>query len=148
MLGMKIGAHSRIMMKVIVTLPWNITIGQNTVINEYCYLDGRGGLTIGSNVNIALYSMLITGTHDYKTKGFDFITEPIKIEDGVWLGARSMILNGAVLQQQCIIGAGSVVAPRTVCERNTIYNGLPARKSKDRNLTQELEISNWKVFFR
>ena len=45
------------MMRTHVTIPWRIAIGENTTVNEFCYLDGRGGLTIGNNVNVALYSM-------------------------------------------------------------------------------------------
>ena len=41
--GMKIGKNSRIMMKTIVVYPKGITIGENSIINEQCLLDGRGG---------------------------------------------------------------------------------------------------------
>jgi maltose O-acetyltransferase len=43
LLGMKIGKHSRIMMRTTITIPWRIQIGENTYINEFSYLDGRGG---------------------------------------------------------------------------------------------------------
>jgi maltose O-acetyltransferase len=43
MLGMKIGKHSRIMMRTTVTIPWNIKIGENTYINEFSSIDGREG---------------------------------------------------------------------------------------------------------
>lgn len=146
--GMKIGKHSRIMMKTIVTLPWRISIGENTTINEYCYLDGRGGLTIGSNVNISLYSMLVTGTHDHRTAGFAFYTEPIVIEDGVWLAVRTTVLNGSELKKACIISAGSIVMPHTVCEEKGIYCGIPAVLVSYRQLDGEPDPDIWRVHFR
>lgn len=33
----------------------------------------------------------------------------ILLEDDVWIGANCVILDGAILRQGCVIGAGSVV---------------------------------------
>lgn len=146
--GMKIGKHSRIMMRVVVTHPWKIIIGANTTINEFCYLDGRGGLNIGDNVNIALYSMLITGTHNRRLKGFDLYTEPILIGNDVWLAARTMVLNGCDLGNGCLLGAGSVLMPRTKCFDGMMYCGVPAKLVKSRGLEGPLELDHWNIHFR
>lgn len=146
--GMKIGQHSRIMMRAIVTQPWKIQIGSNTTINEYCYLDGRGGLVIGDNVNIALYTMLITGSHKQRSKRFDYFTEPIVIGNDVWLAARSMVLNGCVVADGCVLGAGAVMMPRTKCMKGKIYGGIPAKPIRDRGLKEALELSIWNIHFR
>lgn len=146
--GMKIGKHSRIMMKTIVTLPWKIRIGDNTTVNEYCYLDGRGGLSIGSNVNIALYSMIVTGTHNHKSVKFDYYTEPVVIEDDVWIAVRGIVLNGCTVKKGAIIGAGSVIPPRTTCENMGIYSGVPAAKVKEYQRETDLDLDKWIVHFR
>lgn len=146
--GMKIGHYSRVMMKTIVTHPWKISIGDNTTVNEHCYLDGRGGLDIGDNVNIALYSMLITGTHDHRSTHFDYYSEPISIADNVWIAARAMILNGSVLEPNCLICAGAVVMPHTTCESNSMYGGVPAKRIGSRGLDSPLNLANWAVHFR
>lgn len=146
--GMKIGSNSRIMMRTIVTLPWRITIGDNTVINEYCYLDGRGGLKIGNNVNVALYSMLITGTHDHKSSAFDFFSEPIVVCDDVWIAARSVVLNGCRLKKGVVVSAGSIVPPRMVCLEKSVYGGVPARRIKSFERVSDLKLKKWHVFFR
>lgn len=147
MCGMKIGKHSRIMMKTIVTLPWKVKIGNNTVVNEYCYLDGRGGLTLGNNVNVALFSMLITGSHNYKSSRFEYYTESIVVEDNAWLAARCTVLNGCTIKEGAIISAGAVVMPHTQCESWSIYSGVPARKIKDIDFV-EREVIPWTVYFR
>lgn len=146
--GMKIGRHSRIMMRVVVTHPWKIRIGENTTVNEFCYLDGRGGLTIGDNVNVALCSMLITGTHDHRSKGFDYYTEPIIIGDDVWLAARSMVLNGCEVGNSCLLSAGAVLMPRTKCHDGMMYGGVPAKQIKERGLEGPLELGHWDIHFR
>lgn len=147
-LGMKIGANSRIMMKTVVTHPWKIRIGENTTVNEYGYLDGRGGIFIGNNCTIALRSMLVTGTHDHRSKGFDYYTEPIEIGNDVWVAAQAMVLNGCVLEDRCVVGAGAVVMPRTHCEVGCIYGGVPAKRIKERGIEEGLELDVWHMSFR
>ena len=148
LLGMKIGRHSRVMMKTIVTHPWKISIGDNTTVNEYCYLDGRGGLAIGDRVNVALFSMLITGSHELNSPTFQYFAERIVVEDDVWIGARAVVLNGCTLEQGCVVGAGSVVSPRKTCKSFSVYAGVPAMLCKERDLEDDLAVEPWKVCFR
>ena len=122
-------------------------IGDNTTINEYCYLDGRGGLRIGDNVNMALYSMVITGSHKYKTKGFDFYTEPVVIEDDVWIATRAIILNGSHLKRMSVVGAGAVILPHSICEENTVYSGNPAHSVKKYDCKRRY-LKPWTIHFR
>lgn len=50
----KVGKNVSFLRKVIFFVPKNIFIGNNTVINSYVLLDGRGGrIIIGHNVDIA-----------------------------------------------------------------------------------------------
>lgn len=146
--GMKIGKHSRIMMKVTVTHPWNIVIGSNTTVNEFCYLDGRGGLRLGDQVNIALYSALVTGFHVGASCSFEYLTEPILIEDDVWVAVRATILNGCTLKKGCIVAAGSVVSPGTVCDAWSVWGGVPSKRIKSRDLDGALEIAWWRIHLR
>lgn len=136
------------MMKTVVMIPWKIKIGNNTIINEGCYLDGRGGLIIGNNVNIALNSMLITGTHSKSSPEFKFYTSQTIVENDVWIAASAIVLNGCTLKNKCIVGAGSVIASNTVCEANTVYIGIPAEKKCERNLTNDFVPNKWNIHFR
>lgn len=148
LLGMKIGKYSRIMMRVVVTHPWKIEIGENSVINEYCYLDGRGGISIANNVNVALYSMLITGTHDHTRRDFNYYTQPIVIEDDVWIAARSVVLNGCVLRRGVLLSAGAVLPPGTKTKECIIYAGVPAKGIKRREVELPLVIEHWRIHIR
>mgnify|MGYP000106572635 FL=1 len=143
--GMKIGKHSRIYMKCIVRVPWRIKIGTHTVINENCYLDGRGGLEIGDNVSISFFSIIITASHNSKSENFEYIKEKTIICDSAWIGARATILQGSRLEQGCILAAGSSLKGET--EAGYIYAGVPAVKMKDRGI-KRVTISNHFDFFR
>lgn len=54
-----------------------------------------------------------------------FETEPVAIEDNVWIGANSIILKGVRIGENSIIGAGSVVTGEI--PRNCIAGGNPAK---------------------
>ena len=64
MLGITIGAGTTILMRTEVHCGIQMTIGRHTVINQHCLLDGRGGLSIGDNVNISSHVLLVAGSHD------------------------------------------------------------------------------------
>ena len=81
-------------MKTVIICPWKIEIGNNSYINEYCFLDGRGGLKIGSNVTVAIYSKLITGYHDINDSSFVYKKKEIVIGDNCVVFAGCIVLGG------------------------------------------------------
>lgn len=125
----KIGRDSSIAMGCFVT-GYHISIGNNTVVNRYTYLDGRVPLTIGNNVNISHYTLIQTLTHDPQNPDFVCLCKPVVIEDHVWIGARAIISPGVRIGEGAVVGAGSVVT-RDV-EPYTIVAGNPARFIKER----------------
>lgn len=106
--GIKIGADSSVAMGCFITGE-NITIGSNTVINRYTYLDGRAGIEIGDNVNISHYTLVQTLTHDPQNPDFICLIKPVVIESDSWIGARAIILPGVRIGRGAVVGAGSVV---------------------------------------
>jgi len=52
------------------------------------------------------------------------------IHDHVLVGMRAVIMDNAVIGSNCIIAAGSVILENTVCEPNSVYAGIPAKKIK------------------
>lgn len=148
--GMKIGKKSRILMGVYVYAPWKITIGDGTYINEYCILDGRGGLDIKNNVSLSIKTTILTGTHDSKSDIFKFKSSPVTLEDNTWTGVGSTILPGVVLKRKSILAAGSVMINnrKFECEENMIYSGVPAVKICSRHLEHNYNLGDWKPFLR
>lgn len=131
-LGVKIGPGSTILMSTEMQHAMELTIGNNTIISPHCLLDGRGGLVIGSNVNISSHVLLVAGTHDIQN-GRDFAgsAEGIIIEDYVWLCTRATVLAGVTVGRGAVVAAGAVVTKSV--DPYTVVAGVPAKKIGERN---------------
>ncbi|MFA6005271.1 MAG: acyltransferase [Patescibacteria group bacterium] len=129
--GIKVGKESSIAMHVKFRSPWKIIIEDNCAINQDCYLDGRGGLIIGKNVNISRGTSIHTATHNYNSKDFRYVEKGVVLEKDVWVASNCIILPGITLEKGSVVGAGSVVT-KTV-EKYTVVAGNPARERKKRN---------------
>lgn len=143
--GMKIGKGTRINAGTIIDTPKKVIIGERCVINENAYLDGRGGLTIGNDVSISIYSKIITASHYADSDTFQYYNDPVVIHDNVWLGVGVIVLNGSTLNKNSIIGAGSVF--KGTAEEDGIYVGNPAKMIRKRKLKNEYKLKNL-IFFR
>lgn len=145
--GMIIGENSKILMGCFVQSPENIVVGNNCCINEFCYLDGRGGLQIANNVSISMYSKILTGTHDSQSNSFEYKTKEVSIEDNVWVGMGAIVLPGTRLKHGCILAAGSVSIKNIEYEECGIYSGVPAKKIGVRKSKCRYKLG-WKPRFR
>jgi acetyltransferase-like isoleucine patch superfamily enzyme len=137
LLGVNIGRDTSVNYGVFITgseYACRITIGSNSVINRFVYLDGRFSLTIGDNVNISHYVKIHTLTHDVNSEFFVGKPGDVVIEDDVWLGVGAIILPGVTIGRGAVVGAGSVVA-KNVPEYAIVF-GVPAQiiKHRSRNL--------------
>ena len=54
----------------------------------------------------------------------------IKIGNDVWIGANCVILDGSVIPNGCVIGAGTIVRGRL--EEYNVYCGNPIKKISER----------------
>ena len=142
-LGVNIGVGSTIFMSTHMNEAASITIGEGTVINQHCYLDGRGGLYIGSNVNISSHVLLVAGSHDIHGSHFAGYANPITIEDYVWLCTRAMILAGVTVGRGAVVAAGAVVTKSV--EPYTIVGGVPAIKIGERSQELHYSLANYNL---
>lgn len=130
--GIKIGKGSTIHMWANFFQPANIEIGEDTIIGDHCFLDGRAPLKIGSHVAIASQVLIYNSEHDIHSEDFKPIEQPVEIEDYVFIGARAIILPGVK------IGKGAVVASGAVVTRDvplmTIVGGVPAKEIGKRKI--------------
>jgi acetyltransferase-like isoleucine patch superfamily enzyme len=133
--GIKIGRHSFIHFGCRFYRPGGVSIGDNCVIGHCCLLDGREGLTIGRNVNIAGETAIYTQEHDIRSPTFAATGGPVVVEDYAFTGSRAMILPGVIVGRGAGIAAGAVVTKDV--EEYTIVGGVPARKIGER--TRDLE---------
>lgn len=108
----------------------DLLIGEHVVINAGCVLYTGNGIRIGNQVAIAANCTFAPVNHAYlergkliREQGFQPSKGGIVIEDDVWIGANCVLLDGALLRQGCVVGAGAIV--RGELQPYTIYAGHP-----------------------
>lgn len=113
--------------------PWNISIGEGTIIGDESKLDGRNGLIIGKNVNFSSGVWIWTEQHDMNDPYFRTNNSggAVQIEDRAWISCRTIILPGVRIGRGAVIAAGAVVTKD--CEPFCIYGGIPAKKIGERS---------------
>ena len=132
--GAKIGKGVVIKPRVNVKYPWKLTIGDHSWIGEDVWIDNLGEVKIGSNCCISQGALLLCGNHDYKKSTFDLMVGDITLEDGVWIGAKSVVTGGVYCHSHAILTAGSVTS--TDLEAYKIYRGNPAEFIRDRKMEE------------
>lgn len=130
MFGAKIARDVRIRPTAAIEIPWNIDIGEESIVGDYAILYSLGKITIGKRVVISQYAHVCAGTHDYRYREFPLLKPPITIGDDAWIAADAFIAPGVT------IGPGAVVGARASAFRDIepwkIAVGNPAAAVKDR----------------
>lgn len=130
MFGARVGKGVIIKPSVNIKYAWNLTIGDHVWIGEGVWIDNLAQVTIGSNVCISQGAMLLTGNHNYSKKEFDLMVSPILLEDGCWVGAKSVVCPGVNCRSHSVLTVQSV-AIRDM-DPYGIYQGNPATFVKER----------------
>lgn len=123
--GMKIGKGSTIHMWANFFDPKNISVGEDTIIGDHAFLDGRDKLTIGNHTDIASQVMIYNSEHDLSKEDFSAIVAPIEIGDYVFIGPRVTIMPGVKIGKGAVVAGGAVVT-KDVSDF-TIVGGVPAK---------------------
>jgi putative colanic acid biosynthesis acetyltransferase WcaF len=131
--GAKIGTGLQIKPFVNIKYPWLLEIGNDVWIGENVWIDNLDLVTIGDNVCISQGAMLLCGNHNYKKSTFDLIIGKIFLEEGVWIGAQSVVCPGVICKSHSVLTVNSVATNNM--EAYSIYRGNPAVKIKDRIVT-------------
>ena len=108
----------------------NCLIGKNSVINQDCRLDNRGGIFIRENVSISPGVHLITADHDIDSPRCAGRQAPITIEKLVFIGSRATILPGVTIGEGAVVAACACVTKDV--EPYTVVGGVPAREIRKR----------------
>lgn len=128
--GASIGEGVVIKPRVNIKHPWRLTIGAHSWIGEGTWIDNLADVHIGNNVCISQDAYLLTGNHDYKSKRFTLITQPIQVEDGAWVGARAVVCPGVTVRRNAVVSVGGILT--SDAGPDTIYAGNPAQRVRAR----------------
>ena len=130
--GIKMGKGAVIHMWANFFQPKNIKIGEDTIIGDRCFLDGRGPLSIGSHTDIASQVLIYNSEHDINSEDFGAIVSPVEIGDWVFIGPRAIILPGVKIGKGAVVAAGAVVTKDV--PDFAVVGGVPAQKISERKL--------------
>ena len=147
--GMKIGRGSVIHMWANFFDPLGISIGQDTIIGDHAFLDGRSKLSIGNHVDIASGVMIYNSEHNIDDNNFSVIEnvteEPVEIGDYVFIGPRVIILPGVKVGKGAVVGAGAVVTKDV--PDFAIVGGVPAKVIGERkNKNPDYKLGRARLF--
>ncbi len=111
----------------------DVTIGPHTYLNSGCVVYSGNGITFGRDVLVAANCVFAPTNHEFadrerpiRLQGFRPSKGGIRIGDDVWIGAGTVVLDGAVIGNGAVIGALSLV--RGEIEPYAIVAGAPARR--------------------
>ena len=131
--GAKIGRNVHICSSVHIMGCGELVIGDDVWIGHEVFISTTSRVEIGNYVDIAPMVYIGTGTHRIDTEGLhaagEGISGDIKIEDGVWLCARSTLLPGVVIGKNSVVAAGAVVTKPFPVSR-VLIGGIPATEIK------------------
>lgn len=112
--------------------PWNLSLGYSVAIDELVNLYSVDKITIGSKVAISREAFICTASHDITKPNRPLITAPITICDGVWIGARAIVLPGVTIGEGAVVAAGAVVTKDVPAW--AVVGGNPAKIIKMREM--------------
>jgi putative colanic acid biosynthesis acetyltransferase WcaF len=98
-----------------VKFPWKLHIGEDAWIGEGVWFHNQDHIYVGHDVCISQDTFLTTGSHAHR-KNMALVTRPIRIEPGVWITSRCMILGGVT------VGRSALISPMTVVSSDVAPN--------------------------
>ena len=107
-----------------------LVIGENTWLSPATniYTHTSAAIKIGSNCDIGPDVMFHPGSHEIgpcERRAGVGNASPVIIEDGCWIGGRTLILGGVTVGTGAIVAAGSVVVSDV--PPHTLVAGVPAK---------------------
>lgn len=131
----------RVLERVTIEYPRGLSIGRQAGLNVGCWINARGGVTIGDDVIMGPYCVVHSANHrfdslDVPTRRQGYEEKPVYIGNNVWLGAQVTVLPGVTIGENAVIGAGAVVT-RDI-PPNAVAVGNPARVIRVR--TNSVEV--------
>ncbi len=107
--------------------PHKVVIGENTMPgwSPHCYIQGKNGIEIGSNLRMGPGVGLISANHKLDNYDEWEESEPIRIGHNVWLGINVVVMPGVQIGDNVVVGANSVVTKDL--PSNSMAAGVPCK---------------------
>ena len=125
MFGARVGKGVNIKPCVNIKYPWRLKVDDYAWIGENVWIDNLDDVVIGPHCCISQGALLLCGNHNYKKPTFDLMTGGIILEEGVWIGAMTVVCPGVTCRSHSILTVGSVATGDL--EGYGVYSGNPAK---------------------
>ena len=116
----------------------DVTIGKNSSVWYNAVIRGdSNSVVIGENTNIQDNAVLHTShgcgvkIGNHVTIGHGAIVHGCTVGNHVLIGMGAIILDGAVIEDNCIIGAGALVTQNKVAPEGSLVLGNPAKVMRE-----------------
>lgn len=110
--------------------PWKLKVGDGSNIQQGSFLDCRGGVVIGQNVDITLGVRILSQYHDIDSSDYATKSASVTLNNYSIVGSYALLLPGVDIGEGSVIGAGSVVVSNT--KKFSLYAGNPAVFKRNR----------------
>ena len=139
--GLELGAGTRVMQGAVLHV-YNfrdltgagIAVGRECVIGFAAVITGQGRVRLGDQVIIGPKAMILPVNHRFlegdrpiKEQGIE--ARGITVEDGAWIGAGAIILDGVRVGRNAVVAAGAVVTEDVPPQ--SLVAGNPAKLVKE-----------------
>lgn len=113
--------------------PSKLKIGNNVSINRHCTLHAGGEIEIGNDVligpNVTIYSQNHSfENHDMPIYKQGYTCKKVTIGNNVWIASNATILPGVTIEDNCVIGANTLVNKNI--KKGSLVVGNPCRVIK------------------
>lgn len=120
----------------------SLTIGDDTNTGHHSEISVGQRVKIGSDVIMGAYTYITDSNHVYERLDTPFRLQgmsmgEVSIGSNVWIGRGAMVLKGARIGDNSVVGAGSVATEEFPA--NAVIGGIPAKiiKYLDKNGTEQ-----------
>lgn len=122
----------------------NATLVGDVILGDQCSVwfnavirGDVNSIQIGNNSNIqdgtvihCTYQKATTIIGNNVSIGHRALVHGCTLQDHVLVGMGAIVMDHAVVEEYCMIAAGTIVLENTICESGYLYAGIPARKIK------------------
>jgi acetyltransferase-like isoleucine patch superfamily enzyme len=116
---------------VVLQNPIKIHLGESVYIGYGACFLATGEISIGDNVHIAPYCVIVSGDHMRINGSYangEMRADPIHVMENSWLGTHVVVTAGSFIAPGSCVAAGAVVC--SAFEQSSLIGGVPAKVIK------------------
>jgi putative colanic acid biosynthesis acetyltransferase WcaF len=132
MFGAQIGSGVILKPHINIKYPWKLRVGNHVWIGEEVWIDNLAEVVIGDHCCLSQGAFLLCGNHDYSKSAFDLVIGSIHLEEGTWIGAKSVVCPGVTCHTHAVLAVNSVATKNL--DSYSVYQGNPAVKVRERQI--------------